>query len=95
VILVDELQHYPGRRLPFPSWCHMVSDDSFAELHRFAAELGIPRGRFDGDHYDLPPPLREHALAAGAEAVGARELVARMSGPRGDRVRARRAARRT
>jgi hypothetical protein len=94
VILVDELQSYPDRRLPFPSWCHMVSDDALEELHRFAAELGIPRGRFHGDHYDLPPLLRERALAAGARPVGARELVARMAGPRGDRVRARRARRR-
>lgn len=92
MILVDELQAYPGRRLPFAAWCHMASDHSFEELHAFAERLGIPRSRFHRDHYDLPPPLRAKALAAGAQAVGARELVARMAGPRGERVRARRAA---
>ena len=93
MILVDELQAYPGRQLPFALWCHMVSDADFAELHAFAAQLGIPRRRFQDDHYDLPPPLRERALAAGAQPVDARELLSRMAGPRGDRVRARRSRR--
>jgi len=93
VILVDELQAYPGRSLPFARWCHMVSDTDFAELHAFAEQLGIPRRRFQGDHYDLPAPLRKRALEAGAYPVSARELLARMAGPRGDRVRARRSRR--
>ena len=36
-ILVDELREYPHTRLPFRHWCHLVSDDSFEELHAFAA----------------------------------------------------------
>jgi hypothetical protein len=93
LILVDELREYPNTRLPWRHWCHLVSDDGFDELHAFAARLGIPRHRFQGDHYDLPPHLRNKAVELGAREVGTRELTQRMTGPRGDRVRARRAAR--
>ena len=92
-VLVDELREYPHARLPFRHWCHLVSDTDFDELHAFAARLGIPRHRFQGDHYDLPGHIRERAVALGATPVTARELTGRMAGPRGDRVRRRRAAR--
>ena len=93
-ILVDEIREYPHARLALKLWCHLVSDESFEELHVFAARLGIPRRGFQGDHYDLPAQWRERAVALGAREVSARELTERMAGPRGDRVRARRAARR-
>jgi hypothetical protein len=92
-ILVDPLREYPDTGLPFRHWCHVVSDASFEELHAFAAELGIPRRAFQGDHYDLPPHLRARALALGALPVSTRDLLARMAGPRGERAR-RRARRR-
>jgi hypothetical protein len=92
-VMVDDLREYPHARLPVKRWCHMASDSGFEELHAFAARLGIPRGRFQGDHYDLPPWLRERAIELGAEAVRTTELTIRMAGARGDRVRARRAAR--
>jgi hypothetical protein len=92
-VLVDPLRDYPHARLPVRHWCHLVSDESFEELHAFAARLGIPRHRFQGDHYDLPAHLRALALEHGALEVDTRELTRRMAGPRGDRVRARRAAR--
>jgi hypothetical protein len=92
-ILVDPLREYPHTPLPFRRWCHMVSDDGFDELHAFAAQLGIPRHRFQGDHYDLPPHLRARAIALGALEVDTRELTQRMAGPRGERVRSRRATR--
>jgi Protein of unknown function (DUF4031) len=91
-VLVDDLREYPDTPLRFRQWCHMVSDTSFDELHAFAAGLGIPRHRFQGDHYDLPSHLRVRAVAHGACEVTTRELTERMAGPRGDRVRARRAA---
>lgn len=94
-ILVDDLREFPHLSLPVKHWCHMASDASFDELHDFADRLGIPRHRFQGDHYDLPPALRARALALGAEHVKATELVTRMVGPRGDRVRERRARRRS
>ena len=89
-VLVDELREYPHTRLPFRHWCHLVSDTDFEELHAFAARLGIPRRRFQGDHYDLTPWIRERAVAMGALEVSTRELLLRMAGPRGDRARSRR-----
>ena len=59
-------------------WAHLVSDESYDELHDFAARLGIPRRAFQGDHYDVPEDLYDIAVAAGAEPVGARELLARL-----------------
>ena len=64
----------------------MAVDGDFEELHAFAAALGIPRHRFQGDHYDLPPWMRERAVALGAEEVSTAELLQRMAGPRGDRA---------
>lgn len=87
--LVDPLRDYPHAPLRLTRWCHMVSDDSFDELHEFADRLGIPRSRFQGDHYDLPPWLRASAVALGAEEVSTRELLARMAGDRGHRARRR------
>jgi hypothetical protein len=92
-VLVDELREYPDVALPWTRWCHMVSDASFDELHGFAARLGIPRRRFQGDHYDLHPALRARAVELGAEEVTVGDLVLRMAGPRGERARARRARR--
>jgi hypothetical protein len=93
-VLVDELREYPHVRWAVKHWCHMVSDTGFDELHAFAAVLGIPRERFQRDHYDLPPRLRERALARGAQAVTIHELSQRMAGPRGERNRARHERRR-
>lgn len=59
-------------------WSHLVSDVSYDELHTFAADLGVPRRAFQGDHYDIPASLRERALALGAEPVRARELLTRL-----------------
>jgi hypothetical protein len=90
-VLVDPLREYPDAGLRWSHWCHMVSDADFEELHAFAAQLGIPRRGFQGDHYDLPAHVRERAVALGAVEVGTGELVLRMAGARGDRARARRA----
>ena len=60
-------------------WCHLVSDVSYDELHAFVqGELGIPRRAFQGDHYDVPEELHDIAIAAGAQAVGGRELLSRL-----------------
>jgi predicted kinase len=88
-ILVDELREYPGVGLPFSSWCHLATDGDFAELHAFAARLGLRRAWFQGDHYDLPPHGRAAAVALGAQEVSTGELLRRMAGPRGDRTRRR------
>ena len=73
-ILVDAaIWPWKGRR-----WAHLVSDHSYDELHAFAAELGIPRTGFQGDHYDVPASYREMAIANGACPVEGRELVRRL-----------------
>jgi hypothetical protein len=74
-ILVDPAT-WPGRgRL----WCHLVSDESFAELHAFAAAVGIPERAFERDHYDVPAERRGELIAAGAQPVRSRELVRRLT----------------
>ena len=74
-VLIDPpVWPWRGRR-----WSHLVSDASYDELHTFvAAELGIPRRAFQGDHYDVPEDLYDVAVAAGAAAVSCRELLARL-----------------
>lgn len=74
-----------GRR-----WSHLCSDESFDELHQFAATIGLPRRAFHRDHYDLPDARFEDAVAAGATIVSATELVRRLRAaglrrPRGGR----------
>lgn len=56
-------------------WAHVVSDTSYAELHEFAARVGIPARGFDRDHYDIPAELHDAVVAAGAQPVTSREMV--------------------
>jgi Protein of unknown function (DUF4031) len=71
MILVDPAAWPHRGRL----WAHLVSDTSYEELHAFAAQLGIPRRAFQGDHYDVPEAVREEALALGAIPVTSRQVV--------------------
>lgn len=59
-------------------WSHLASDESFEELHAFAAALGVPARGFDRDHYDIPAEHYDDAVAAGAVPVRSREIVARL-----------------
>lgn len=70
VLVDDAAWPWRGER-----WAHLVSDRDLAELHGFARRLGVPRLGFQGDHYDVPAPLRARALALGARAVPSRVLV--------------------
>ena len=73
-VLVDEaLWWWKGRR-----WCHLVSDRSLDELQDFADRVGLAQRGFHGDHYDVPEELRAQVVAAGAVAVGSRELLVRL-----------------
>ncbi|MEO6318456.1 MAG: DUF4031 domain-containing protein [Acidimicrobiales bacterium] len=73
-VLVDPaLWHWRGRR-----WAHLVSDESYEELHAIAEALGIERRWFQGDHYDIPEDYRERAIALGALPVTSRELIRRL-----------------
>jgi hypothetical protein len=74
LILVDRaVWPWRGRR-----WAHLVSDDTYDELHRFAQAIGKRRLSFQGDHYDIDEATRDLALEAGALAVDSRELVRRV-----------------
>ncbi len=73
-ILIDEPRWWWRDR----RWCHLVSDESYEELHEFAERVGIPRRGFQGDHYDIPEEYRERLIEAGAESVESRELVRRL-----------------
>ena len=67
-------------------WAHLVSDESYDELHELAARLGLERRWFQGDHYDVPSDYRLRAIELGAVPVSSRELVRRLVGS-GLRVR--------
>lgn len=85
MILVDQaIWPAHGRR-----FAHLVSDESFEELHAFAARLGLPDRAYHRDHYDLPDAWVGRAIEAGATEVDARELVRRLraSGLRRPKVR--------
>ncbi len=74
MILVDDaIWPHRGER-----WAHLVSDESYEELHAFAAQLGIPRRAFQGDHYDVPARYRVRAIELGAQPVPSRELLRRL-----------------
>lgn len=86
MILVDGLSLYPPSMchgLPGRRWAHMVSDTNEAELHEFAARIGLKREwaqlrpKASASHYDLVPRRHAAALAAGAQLVTSRELVLR------------------
>lgn len=69
-------------------WYHLITDEMDpAELHAFAARLGLRRSYFQpgkelggrepnpgGDHYDLTEGKRKQAIALGAKPVTGMEL---------------------
>lgn len=71
----------PGGR---KNYCHVAADTE-AELHAFAARIGLKRHFFHAGakhiHYDLAEDRRAAALDAGAVEVTSREL-ARLARPK-------------
>ncbi|GGE75455.1 DUF4031 domain-containing protein [Nesterenkonia cremea] len=67
---------------------HLISDESLAELHDFAAASGISERAFDEDHYDVPEFRHPELVARGAVPVSGNEL-ARILTRSGLRVRSR------
>lgn len=57
---------------------HLVSDESYEELHAFAASAGVSERAFDLDHYDVPMHLHDTLVAMGAAPVSSKELVRRL-----------------
>lgn len=82
-VYVDELRQWPTKIACFRAGsCHLTAD-TLEELHEFAGRIGLRRAWFqDGrvPHYDLTPSRREHALAAGARFVPARQQSLRRLG---------------
>lgn len=61
------------------SWCHLVAD-SVAELHAFAAQLGLRQEWFQYrtmyPHYDVTVSVQRRALALGAQVGDKKTIVA-------------------
>jgi hypothetical protein len=81
VILVDGVQTHEAPGLRYKRWSHLVSTTGEAELHAFAARLGLKREwaqlrpKASAAHYDVVPTQRALALRLGAREVAARDLV--------------------
>ena len=71
----DAIWPLAGRR-----WCHLLADD-IAELHRFAAQLGLKLASYPGPpktskpHYDITAYERDKALRLGAIAITRQEVI--------------------
>lgn len=76
-IYVDDMRRAATVRHRPARWSHLFTDqDDQAELHQFAARLGLKRSWFQGAqweathpwrcHYDITDLYREQALALGA-----------------------------
>ncbi|GAB2968805.1 DUF4031 domain-containing protein [Frigoribacterium salinisoli] len=59
-------------------WAHLVSDETYDELHDFAGRHGVPRRAFDHDHYDVPEARWADLVAAGAVPVTGLDLARRL-----------------
>ncbi|BDO41048.1 MAG: hypothetical protein BGO38_04635 [Cellulomonas sp. 73-145] len=59
-------------------WSHLVSDESYDELHEFAQRAGLPTRAFDLDHYDVPQHRYEELVALGAQPVDGHQLIRRL-----------------
>lgn len=81
-VYVDEIRDWTliakARRLRHTHWCHLTADTE-AELHEFAAWLGLKRSWFQKKserdyrwHYDVTPPKRAQAVKLGAREVDRR-----------------------
>lgn len=85
---------WAGRR-----WCHLMADEE-AELHAFAARLGIHRSSYQGPprtsapHYDITGFERDRAVRLGAMPVTRAEIVAHYRSVRVPRTATAGAARR-
>lgn len=79
MILVDPLREH-ATSLRWKTWCHMVSTVDEAELHAFAARLGLKREwaqlrpKASAAHYDIIASKRPRAVALGAIEVTGRTL---------------------
>ena len=71
-VYIDDMYRYAFGAFRGMQMSHMIADDE-AELHAMAAHIGMKREWFQGDHYDVPLPRRELAIASGAVAITYRQ----------------------
>jgi hypothetical protein len=105
-VYVDELRGYDESQIKAPArrygqqWAHLTAE-SEAELHAFAARLGLRRAWYqpgsqrDGynwylSHYDLTPNKRALAVRLGATEVRIRDQAERFRAEREAQARQRR-----
>lgn len=69
-VYVDDMRAPLGRMI----MCHMLADTE-AELHKMAADIGVARKWFQGDHYDIALSKRRLAVRLGAKEITQREAV--------------------
>lgn len=82
-VYVDELKLWGNWK--YGESCHLLPQDqsaeALAELHHFAAQVGMKPEWFQGSerwpHYDLTSRRREMALAYGAVSVRSRDWMSR------------------
>ena len=81
MILVDGITTHAAPGLRYKRWSHLVSTTGEAELHAFAARLGLKRAwaqlrpAASAAHYDVVPAKRALAVRLGAREVTGCELV--------------------
>lgn len=81
MILVDGITTHEAPGLRYKRWSHLVSTTGEAELHAFAARLGLLsswaqiRPAASQAHYDVTPPKRALAIRLGAREVDGRILI--------------------
>lgn len=91
-VYVDEIRDWTvlakARGLRHTHWCHLTADTE-AELHEFAAQLGLRRSWFQKKserdyrwHYDVTPPKRAQAIRLGAVEIDRAQVVALMDARR-------------
>ena len=75
-VYVDALRVWTANltKWKYGASCHMVADTE-QELHDFATKIGLRKGWFQGNHYDLTEARRNVAVKAGAIEVDSRALV--------------------
>lgn len=66
-VYVDEMYARRGRRT-----CRLIADTD-DELHQMARHIGVAHQWRGRDHYEIGPPKRALAVAAGARAITWRE----------------------
>jgi hypothetical protein len=62
-------------------WCHLIADNE-AELHSFAAKLGLKREWYQNHriqpHYDITASKRAKAIELGAIAIETKQMADRI-----------------